>query len=140
MDAKEFDDKEVTFIVLLKNIGNLQWPNGKIKLSYDKNSDIKSTNYVLKSLKNGDRQEVNIKLNLDKMRAGNKKCIFHFNVNGKNYGEPLILNVNIKEDENVIKLRNEYKLSEKEYDSKRLLDALKKNNNDLSKAFDSLFN
>ena len=88
IDAKGFDDKEVTFIVILKNIGNLQWPNGKTQLLNDKNSDIKSNNYVLKNLKKGEHQEVNIKLNLDKMRAGNKKCIFHFNVNGKNYGEP----------------------------------------------------
>ena len=141
IDAKEFEDKEVSFVVLLKNIGNLQWPgNGKTQLINDNNSDIKSNNFKLKALKNGENQDINIKLKLDNMKAGEKKCIFHFSVEGKNYGEPLILNVNIKENENVIKMRNEFGLSQKEYDSKRLLEALKKTNNDSAKAFDSLFN
>ena len=46
----------------------------------------------------------------------------------------------MKEDENVVKLRNEFGLSEKDYDNAKLFDALKKNKNDLSKAFESLFN
>ena len=139
-EAVEFHDKQVIFDVTLKNIGVLQWPKGKTKLINDPKSDIKEKEIILADLQKDKDQKVKIPLNLANVKAGEKKCIYHFNVEGKNYGNPLILKVIMKEDENVVKLRNEFGLSEKEFDSAKLFDALKKNNNDLYKTFGSLFN
>ena len=136
----ENTDKEIEFKIMIKNNYNLKWPeNQKTKLINDKNSDIKTKDIILNSLEKGQYQLVQFKLNIDKMEEGMKKCIFHFNVNNANYGEPLILTVNIKEDERISKFRNEFGLNKKDYSGKRLLDALQKVNFDQAKAFDSLF-
>ena len=135
----EFKDKEVNFEVSLKNIGILNWPKGKTKLINDPKSDLKANNMDLPDLQINKEQKIKITLNIEKMRAGEKQCIYHFNVEGKNYGNPLILKVIMEEDENVIKMRTEFELSTEEYDSEKLFNALKKNNNDINKAFSSLY-
>ena len=141
-EVVEDTHKEIEFKIMIKNAYKLQWPEKKTKLINDKNSDIKANDITLNNLREGQYQLVNFKLNIDKMSPGMKKCIFHFNVNNVIYGEPLILTVNIKEikeDERVTKFRNEFSLSKKDYDSKRLLDALQKAKFDFGKAFTSLF-
>ena len=137
----ENTDKEVEFKINIKNNNNFPWPgNGKTKLINDKNSDIKTNDIILNNLQTNQNQYLKIKLNIDNMEPGMKKCIFHFNVNNVTYGEPLILNVNIKGvKEEISKFRKEFSLNEKDYDSKRLLEVLEKANFDYNKAFDSLF-
>ena len=131
----EIKDKKVDFEVSLKNIGILQWPKGKTKLINDPKSDLKANDMDLPDLQIGNEQKIKITLNIEKMKAGAKQSIFHFNVDGKNYGNPLILKVIMEEDENVVKMRTEFELSTEEYDSEKLFNALKKNNNDINKAF-----
>ena len=139
-EATEFQDNEVTFHIELKNTGNAQWSEiGKTKLINDKKSEIKANDVNLYNLKVGEEQIVTITLNISNARAGEKKSIFHLNIDGENIGEPLILTVNIKEDEQVTKMREEYWLSKEDHDSKKILKALRESNNDSKKAFDSLF-
>ena len=140
-EAIEGIDKEVIFKIKLLNNSEFKWPGeGKTKLIIDKNSEIKHDEIQLNNVPPKGGQIFEIKLNIDKLKEGNKKCIFNFNVEGKNYGKSLILNINIKEDERVKQLRKEYELSKDEYSNERLLEALKKEEWDLQKAFVSLFN
>jgi len=106
----------------------------------DKDSDIKSDNINLRSLKTGESEKINIILNLDGIKPGNKQSIFHLNIEGKNYDESLTLNVNVKEHEKIIKLRELFHLSIEDFDSDKLFNALKKNKFDENKTFESLFN
>ena len=139
-EATEFQDNEVTFKIELKNTGNAQWSEiGKTKLINDKKSEIKANDVNLYNLKVGETQLVTITLNISNVRSGERKSIFHLNIDGENIGEPLILTVNIKEDEQVTKMREEYWLSKEDHDSQKILRALRESNNDSKKAFDSLF-
>ena len=81
-----------------------------------------------------------ININLNELKVGKYKCIYNFIVDGKIYGNPLILTVSIKEEEKEVQnLRNVFNLSIKDFSHQRLLKALKDANNDFNKAFDSLF-
>ena len=138
--VNEFVENEVKFQITIKNNFNLEWPgNGRTKLICDKSSDIKSNDIILNNLKFGQNQPIAIILNIKDIKVGLKKCIFHFSVDGKIYGNPLVLIVNVHENEEVEKLRAEYMLSGDEFDSLSLYKALQKNNFDLYKAFGSLF-
>ena len=112
-----------------------KWNN---KLISDEKSDIKITPILLEN-KQSKIQPINIFCDFTSDKPETKHCILNFNVDGKNYGKQLILNVNIKEHEKVKQLRDEFKLSKNEYDSKRLLSAINKVNGDINKAFESLF-
>ena len=139
-NATEFIDKIIKFEITIKNNCNSEWPgNGKTKLIYDKSSDIEYNDILLDSLKFGQNQQLSIILNIENMKVGHKECIFHFSINEKIYGKPLILNLNLEEDERITSLRTEYLLSQDEYDSKKLWEVLKKVNFDINKAFNSLF-
>ena len=130
--------KQIYFEFTIKNTG-LNWPLNT-KLMNDKDSDIKSDNINLRSLKTGESEKINIILYLDGIKPGNKKSIFHLNIEGKNYDESLTLNVNVKEHEKIIKLRELFHLSIEDFDSDKLFNALKKNKFDENKTFESLFN
>ena len=94
--VNEFVENEVKFQITIKNNFNSEWPgNGRTKLINDKLSDIKSNDIILNNLKFGQNQSIIIILNIKNIRVGLKKCIFHFSVDGKIYGNPLILKVNV---------------------------------------------
>ena len=70
----------------------------------------------------------------------------NLNINGKNYGEPIKIKVEILENEeekkmnNLInKMRKDYQLPEKEVSDEELKKVLIKNNFDISGAFESLY-
>ena len=130
--------KSINLKLKIRNTG-LDWPFNT-KLMNDKDSDIKSDNISLSSLKTGGSKTISIILNLHKIKPGIKKCIFRLNVKGENYDKPLTLKVNVKEHEKIVKLRELFGLSIEDYDSDKLLDALKKSNFNLEKTFESLFN
>ena len=125
---------------MLKNNNNAPWPpNGRTKLINDINSDIKCNDVLLNNLHINQYQLLSINLNIKNLRAGIKYCIFHFTVDDKKYGNPLVITVNIKEDKRVEEFRNMFQLKQEEFDSKDLLDTLTKNNFDYNLAFQSLF-
>ena len=141
-NVTQFVEENIKFDIKIKNNNNLEWPsNGRTKLINDKASDIKFNDIPLNNLKFGQVQDISINLNITKINPGNKKCIFHVNVDGKNYGNPLVLNVNVQkgEDERVLEFRKEYCLSINDFPTDILLKALEKVNFDKAKAFGSLF-
>ena len=141
-NVTQFVEDNIKFDIKIKNNHNLEWPsNGRTKLINDKTSDIKFNDIPLNNLKSGQVQDISIDLNIKNINDGNKKCIFHFNVDGNNYGNPLVLNVNVKkgEDQRVAEFRKEFSLNIIDYPTDRLLKTLQKVNFDKIKAFDSLF-
>ena len=131
---------EVIFDVILKNNFNIEWPgNGRTKLINDPNSDLKINDIILNNEQHNQNSEQKIHINLDGIGPGDKKCILHFNVDGQNYGEPIILNIKIKEDL-IRKFRDQFGLSDYDYDDKKISEALKKNGGDFNKSFESFFN
>ena len=79
----------------IKNNGDNQWPSNTKLICDIVNSTIKSEDINLNNLKKNESQEFDISLiginnNSD---VGEQKIIFHFNCDGKNYGDPLIVNI-----------------------------------------------
>ena len=142
-EITEFIDEEVNFNIMLKNIGNLQWPGeGKTKLINDQNSDIKTNDIIIKSLGKDECQKINITLKVGKLLAStNRQCILNFNVDGVNYGNPLILRINVKkhkDHDKVVQFRKDYCVPFN-FSYKILLEILEKTNFDYNKAFEVLF-
>jgi hypothetical protein len=138
-EVNQFTVNEIEYKVMLKNNGNLEWPANRTKLINDKDSDIKCEDIILNNLHKDENQTISIKLKFNEAEDGMKKSIFHFSVDNINYGEPLILYLNIKEDELLKSFREEFGLSKNDYPNDMLRSALIKNNNDKGKAFESLF-
>ena len=126
---------------MIKNNYNQQWPsNGRTKFIIDKKSDLKANDIILNNLKEKQYYLLQIKIDLKELKIGNYKCIYNFIVDGKIYGNPLVLTVNIKEEEKEVQnFRKEFYLSTNDYGHQRLLKAIKDANYDFAKAFDSLF-
>ena len=140
--------KELSIDVNIKNNGKLDWPKEDIFLkSDDKNSQISSKLIKIISLKTGWISEERIVFNnLDKISPGIYKSYIYLNINGKNYGNPMIIDIEILENEeekkmnNLInKMRNEYQLPFNEISDEYLKNALIKNDLDSAKAFQYLF-
>jgi hypothetical protein len=138
-EVNQFTVNEIEYKVMLKNNGNLEWPANRTKLINDKDSDIKCEDIILNNLHKDENQTISIKLKFNEAEEGMKKCIFHFSVDNINYGEPLSLYLNIKEDELLKSFREEFNLSKNDFPNDMLRSALNKNNNDKGKAFESLF-
>ena len=61
------------------------------------------------------------------------------NIDGKNIRQPIILTINVK-SKTVEKFRNNFDLSNKDYDDNEILELLQRYNLNELKAFSSLFN
>jgi len=108
----------------------------------DQNSDIKTNDIILKSLGKDECQKINITLKVGKLLAStNRQCILNFNVDGVNYGNPLILRINVKkhkDHDKVVQFRKDYCVPFN-FSYKILLEILEKTNFDYNKAFEVLF-
>jgi hypothetical protein len=140
--------KELFIDVEIKNNGKFDWPKEDIFLKSDeKYSQIPSKLIKIISLKTGWISEERIVFNnLDKISPGLYKSYIYLNINGKNYGNPMIIDIEILENEeekkmnNLInKMRNEYQLPFNEISDEYLKNALIKNDLDSAKAFQYLF-
>ena len=140
-EVEEFTVSEVKFDICIENDKDWSWPGqGKTRLIYDKeNSELLYEDIELKNLNKNQNQRLIIPFELENMKPGINKCIFHFNVEGINYGEPLVLTVKIKENEQIDNFRAAFELSESDFDNKQLFEALKKHNFNHNDAFSSLF-
>ena len=147
--------------VIIKNSGNKQWPLNLAKLVFDRKKNIIGENVILLPQKPGECKNYIIKfLKLKSFPDGIFSAAFYLEVNGKKYGEKIDWNIIIEEKNKNIKKNIDYKdiknnnidyqeyidefrdtfnLYEKEYTDELLLNALKKNNFDLEKAFSYLF-
>ena len=132
----------------IRNNGKLDWPKGDIFLKNDKEkSQILADEIKIISLKTGWITEERIFFKyLNNILPGIYYSYINLNINGKNYGEPIKIKVEILENEeeqkikNLInKMRKEYQIPENEVNDEELKKVLIKNNFDISGAFESLY-
>lgn len=70
----------------------------------------------LPQLQIGQQTKICCKFNrLEDLNVGKHKIIYEFYVNDKLYGNPLIINIDIKNPPELLKLRKEYQLSKEDY-------------------------
>ncbi len=79
-------------------------------------------------------------INLENLNVGKHKTIYEFYVNNKLYGNPLIINIDIKNPPELLKLRKEYQLSKEDFSDEYLIKLLIKHKYDIHKVFHELFN
>ena len=132
----------------IRNNGKLDWPKGNIFLKNDKEKSLILADEIkIISLKTGWITEERIFFKyLKNILPGIYYSYINLNINGKNYGEPIKIKVEILENEeekkmnNLInKMRKDYQLPEKEVSDEELKNVLIKNNFDISGAFESLY-
>ena len=131
--------ENTTIEITLKNDGKLDWlPN--TKLVFDNNSHIKADDIILNPQKCNEEQTYKINFNnLRKLNVGNYEVFLWFNINGENFGDKINLLIKVNENDNsnsVDILRSYYNLN---YPDEKLIDALKKADNDIELAFCYLY-
>ena len=136
----EFEQEEISFEIKIKNNGNISWPgNGKTKLIMDNDAEVKINDIELDDLQEGQVQNIKINLNLENVESGLKKYIFNFNVGGKNYGNPIVFNLNVEENEKVKEFREMFSLPKEDYSDTLLYEKLEETDFNIEEAFNSLF-
>jgi hypothetical protein len=137
----EEEDESVLFKIFLKNNIKLQWPDKKTKLIVDEISELKTKNnkeIALNPLHLNQYQQIEVELDLKEIESGEHLCLLNFNVNGKNYGNQLILTVIVKKGK-ISEFRKLFDLSKEDYSKERLSKLLKEKNNKFEDAFGALF-
>ena len=137
----EEEDESVLFKIFLKNNIKLQWPDKKTKLIVDDISELKikdNKEIALNPLNLNQYQQIEIELDLKEIESGEHLCLLNFNVNGKNYGNQLILTVIVKKGK-ISEFRELFDLSKEDYSKERLSKLLKEKNNKFEDAFGALF-
>ena len=91
--------KQVVFTLELENNGKFPWSKNKTTLSSDlTKSIIQMKEIVLEPLNPGEMTSVNVMLNeMDKFKAGEYYCYLDFKVDGKNYGNNIVIKIKITE-------------------------------------------
>ena len=137
----------------ISNNGNKPWTK-QTKLIFDNKSAIKGEDIILGPLNPGDKGQYEIAFkDLKYFNSGEYRAYLTFNVNGKNYGDILMVKFIIKKKENpeakdefeqykdkVIEFRDNFGLSKEDYPDQKIFEILKAYNYNFEKAFDSLFN
>ena len=140
--------KELFIDIVINNNGKLDWPKDDIFLkSDDKYSQIPSKEIKIISLKTGWESEERIVFNnLENKLPGIYKSYIYLNINGRKYGKPMIIEIEILENEeekrinnSINKMRNEYQIPPNEISDEQLKNALIKSDYDSKKAFQYLF-
>lgn len=101
--------KKGIFFIEIENNGALTWPKNKTFLEIDNSkSSIKNTqNFPLSPLNYGEKTSLNILVNHMNKYKPSKQCIYlDFKVDGKKYGESILLNIEITENINKIKYKS----------------------------------
>ena len=141
-NAVQFETKEIDFELQIKNNGNLPWPeNGKAKLVVENKNEneIKINDIKLDNLQKNQVQTLKVNLDIKNTENGTKKIILNFNVDGRNYGKPIILQLDVEENQKVKEMRELFNLQKEDYPDQLLYEKLKKADFDTEEAFNSLF-
>ena len=140
----EESKENVKFEFSIINKSKVAFPlGGKTKLIMDKTKtkinigDIAIEPEV--GLKPDNIAKISLLIERKDLKKGDNKIIFFLNVDGKNIGSPITLNVGVK-NKAVEDFRNTFNLNEKDYDDGRLLSLLQKYKFNFEQAFSSLFN
>ena len=134
--------------IILKNNGELTWPENKTKLIFDKESIIKGNDLIL--LPQKCEEKINYTINvpgLDELKEGKYYLYLWFTVKGEYLGKKITIEIIVQKNEELIlygdkikEFRENFGLSEEDYDDERLLESLIKNNFNYDKTFEKLFN
>ena len=136
--------KQINYEFIIKCSNSLPWIKGTKLVCNKMHSNIICHDIELPELQIGQQTKVCCQFNnLDNLDVGKHKTIYEFYVNDKLYGNPLVINIEIKNNDlnNAMnKLRNEYGLKKEDHSDEKLKGLLTKHNNDLSKVINELFN
>ena len=133
--------------ITIENNGK-NWPKDNIFLRNDKEkSQIAAEEIKIISLMSGWQTKERIVFKyLNKIKPGIYYSYINLNINGKNYGKPIVIKVEILDNEEEKKLNNlinqmrkEFQLPEKDITDEELKNALMKNNFNITNAFLSIF-
>ena len=119
------NSKNEDITIILKNNGNIDWPEGKTKLLCDKDDSlITFEDILLPPIKKGHHETIKIELKIPSDLPFEKyKIIINFNVNGKNYGGDIVLIINIVSELDAFK--KTYELEENIFSDQDILEAIK---------------
>ena len=136
------------FNIILKNNGKFPWKKDKSFLICDESiSDISLEKIKLQPLNPGEEFTNSLYFqNLQVLKPGIYKMYLNFNVDGKKYGENILINCEIVEKEKKVEFnpiiagfRNKYQIDDKTMSDEVIKNALEKNGNNIDKAFQYLF-
>ena len=139
------DSKEnVKFEFSIINKSKIAFPQGgKTKLIIDKTkTKINMGDIAIEpevGLKPENIAKISLLVERKDLKKGDNKIIFFLNIEGKNIGNPITLNVGVK-NKAVEDFRQTFNLNEKDYDDGKLLSLLQKYKFNKEEAFSSLFN
>ena len=137
--------------ITLKNNGSKAWPEGRTRLCFERESQINGNEIILRPQKPGEEGKYDIILNgLETYSPNQYKSYLVFCIDDDEYGEDIVLTINIKEKnankkemmENMDKVnefRSMFDLSAKEYSDEKLFEILKQCNFDYEDSFSQLF-
>jgi hypothetical protein len=136
--------------LIIKNNGSKQWPENAAKLVFNENKNLTGEPVFLRPQKPEEQQKYVVHMeDLHIYSAGKYEAEMNFEIDGKKYGDEIDLMITINEkkidndDDNdkrqIQAFRDTFGLGINEYPDEKLLDVLKKNNMDFSKAFEALF-
>jgi hypothetical protein len=124
----------------IKNNCELNWPENETKLICNENDSlIFLKDIILPPLKSGNEKDIEIELIIPSELPMEEeyKVEINFNVKGKNYGEPIILNIKLVTE--VEAFRKRFDLNEEIFSDQNILEALQKNKT-WEEAFQNLIN
>ena len=142
-------EENIKIELIIKNNGTKEWPENAARLVFNDDKNITDKPIVLRPQKPEEQQkyEINIE-DLNIYPPGKYGAGINFEINGKQYGDEIDINVTINEKQKnddddkadiLKKFRDTYGLDVQDYSDKILLDKLKKYNFNLGKAFTALF-
>ena len=120
----EEDGDDPNIEITIKNNGKNQWPLDEAKLVFDQNKNIIGKDIILKPQKSCEQEKYKIDFdNLKLYPVGNYIAGLIFEINGKKYGETIVIHISIKEK---INNKNEIKIEQPKED--KFLNPNKNNN------------
>ena len=140
LDVNEGTD-EAELEIELKNNGNITW-NEDTKLIFVDPSDLKKDEIILNQQKPGEIKTYKIIFKLKNYPPKEYMSNLLFYSGGKPFGEKITININIldKKGMKIKEFRDNFNLSEEEYQDEKVWKILENNNFDFEASFNSLFN
>ena len=140
--------KNARFNLELKNNGDYPWPKSQSFLICDSHLSDKIVEKIeLEALNPGHSCYVSVYFDdLEELNPGKYNTYLDFNAKNKNFGEKILIIFEILEkkiksayDPKIVEFRNNFKIDEKTLTDELIKDALNKNDNDIDKAFQFLY-
>ena len=142
-------EENIKIELIIKNNGTKEWPENAARLVFNDDKNITYKPIVLRPQKPEEQQKYKINIeDLNIYPPGKYEAGMNFEINGKQYGDEIDINITINEKQKsddddkaeiIQKFRDTYGLDVQDYPDKILLDKLKKYNFNLHKAFSALF-